>query len=159
MCADSRPSIPPVRPGSAPPKRIYSLAKKKDKVFVNRMSFRPALAFILLLVSTLLRASEDNSNSDEEFIGPFSSWRDLRRDYGARGDGKADDTAALQRALDDLIKHERSCVLYVPAGKYRLTKTVKTVRKGHTDCFGVAVVGEDPSTTTLVWDGEAGGTM
>src|SRR5436190_6772680 len=123
------------------------------------MSFRLGLSFILLLVSTLLRASEDNSNSDEEFIGPFSSWRDLRRDYGARGDGKADDTAALQRALDDLIKHERWCVLYIPAGKYRLTASVRTVRKAHTDCLGVAVVGEDPASTSLVWDGPEGGTM
>jgi hypothetical protein len=95
----------------------------------------------------------------EEFHGPFPSWRDLRRDYGAAGDGKTDDTAALQRALDDLVKHEKACVLYVPAGKYRVTRTVKTVRKAHTDCQGVAVLGEDPATTALVWDGPKGGTL
>jgi hypothetical protein len=114
-----------------------------------------ALLFLIGAVAPLpARAAPD-----EEFVGPFPSWRDLRRDYGAVGDGKADDTAALQRALDDLIQHEKACVLYIPAGTYRLTRTVQTVRKKHTDCQGVTVVGEDPARTVLRWDGPAGGTM
>jgi hypothetical protein len=99
------------------------------------------------------------SSESDEFVGPFPSWRDAQRDYGARGDGRADDTAALQRALNDLIKHTNSCVLYLPAGSYRITQTLKTTRKAHTDCQGVAVVGEDPSRTILRWDGTNGGTM
>jgi hypothetical protein len=66
--------------------------------------------------------------SGDEFAGPFPSWADVRRDYGAKGDGRADDTAAVQRALDDLSEHKKSCVLYLPAGTYRLTATVKTTR-------------------------------
>jgi hypothetical protein len=96
---------------------------------------------------------------DEEFVGPFPSWRNAQRDYDARGDGKADDSTALQRALDDLTKHTNFCVLYLPAGTYRLSHTLKTVRKAHTDCQGVAVVGEDPSRTVLRWDGTNGGIM
>jgi hypothetical protein len=94
----------------------------------------------------------------EEFSGPFPSWADVKRDYGARGDGKADDTAAIQKALDDLRAHKKFCVLYFPAGTYRVTATVKTTRKAHTDCQ-CAVVGEDPDTTVLRWDGPKGGTV
>ena len=95
----------------------------------------------------------------QEFIGPFSSWADVRRDHGAVGDGQNDDTAALQKALDELTKHTNSCVLYLPAGTYRITGTLKTIRQAHTDCQGVAVVGEDPARTVLRWDGTNGGTM
>ncbi|MGE5297480.1 MAG: glycosyl hydrolase family 28-related protein [Solirubrobacterales bacterium] len=95
----------------------------------------------------------------EEFVGPFSSWRDVQRDFGARGDGRADDAASLQRALDELTKHVDFCVLYLPAGTYRITRTLTTVRQAHTDCQGVAIIGEDPAHTILRWDGEKDGTM
>jgi hypothetical protein len=116
------------------------------------MTTRPAVLLVLCAVLPALGAPE-------EFVGPFPSWRDAQRDYGAVGDGRADDTAALQRGLDDLLHHEKACVLYLPAGTYRLTAPLKTVRKAHTDCQGVAVVGADPASTTLKWDGPAGGTM
>ncbi|MGY1722109.1 glycosyl hydrolase family 28-related protein [Blastococcus sp. SYSU DS0533] len=41
------------------------------------------------------------------------------RDYGAEGDGRADDTRALQRLLDASARRGR--VAYVPAGTYRCT--------------------------------------
>ena len=95
----------------------------------------------------------------EEFAGPFPSWRNLKTDYGAVGDGLTDDASALQRALDDLVLHQDFCVLYVPAGQYRLTRTVKTLRHKHTDCNGIAIIGESPETTIFRWDGPAGGTV
>ncbi|NQT37205.1 MAG: hypothetical protein HQ581_06935 [Planctomycetes bacterium] len=96
--------------------------------------------------------------SEEEFVGPLASWLDVRRDYGAVGDGKADDTAALQRALDEIREHKQACVLYLPAGTYRITRTLKTARQAHQDNM-VTIVGEDPAKVVLKWDGAEAGTM
>ncbi len=73
----------------------------------------------------------------EEFNGPFSSWADVKRDYGAVGDGKADDTAALQKALDSLTKHTNFSVLCFPAGTYRITGTSWATGTSGNRCFSV----------------------
>lgn len=117
---------------------------------------RQRIALGTLAVLTLLAGPA--GAADEEFAGPFPSWADVRRDYGAKGDGQADDTAAIQQALDDLREHKKFCVLYFPPGTYRVTATVKTTRKAHTDCM-CTLVGADPETTVLRWDGPAGGTL
>jgi sugar lactone lactonase YvrE len=51
-------------------------------------------------------------------LPPVSSWVDVRS-LGVKGDNKADDTQAIQRAID------RNRVLYFPAGFYRVTDTLK----------------------------------
>jgi hypothetical protein len=71
------------------------------------------LAYVVSLVA-LVWAPVAALGAGEEFAGPFPSWRDLRRDHGAMGDGQADDTAALQRGLDGLVKHEQACGSIVP---------------------------------------------
>lgn len=43
------------------------------------------------------------------------------REYGARGDGRHDDTAAFQRAMEAC---EYKKMLYIPAGDYRITDTI-----------------------------------
>jgi hypothetical protein len=115
-----------------------------------------AIAFYAL--GTIVLFGRPALAAGPEFAGPFPSWADVRRDFGAKGDGKADDTAEIQKALDDLSEHKKFCVLYFPGGTYRLTGTVKTTRKAHTDGM-CTVVGESPDTTILRWDGPAGGTL
>jgi Pectate lyase superfamily protein len=92
--------------------------------------------------------------TDDEFVGPFASWADLKANYGAVGDGNADDTAAVQRALNEVGTPEHAAVLYLPAGVYRITRTLTFAGK-----LNVGVLGEDPSRTTIRWDGPAGGDM
>lgn len=88
-------------------------------------------AFFTCTIALLLGlALAQPSPAAEEFVGPFASWANVRRDYGAVGDGKTDDTAAIQKGLDDLRAHRQHCVLFFPAGTYRITRTV---RPGATD--------------------------
>jgi hypothetical protein len=91
---------------------------------------------------------------DEEFVGPLTGWADLKTRYGAAGDGVADDSAAWQRALDELGTEQRSPVLYVPAGTYRITQTLRLSQRLY-----VSILGEDPDRTVVRWDGAKGGAM
>jgi hypothetical protein len=44
--------------------------------------------------------------------------------FGARGDGIADDTAALQRAIDTVADTTHQGIVFIPQGHYRLTRTL-----------------------------------
>ncbi|NJL70315.1 MAG: hypothetical protein HC888_01295 [Candidatus Competibacteraceae bacterium] len=45
---------------------------------------------------------------------------DIKRDYGAKGDGLTDDTAAIQKALD-----QRKRIIYFPHGTYLISNTLR----------------------------------
>lgn len=85
-----------------------------------------------------------------EFVGPFPSWKNAKKDFGAVGDGKADDTQALQKALNTM----QQGVLYLPAGTYRITAGLTMVSHQFMN-----VLGEDTAKTVIKWDGPDGGTM
>lgn len=93
-----------------------------------------------------------------------SDWINVKRDVtpAALGDGKADDTEAIQKALDQVAAatHEggpasrNHPTLYLPAGTYRVTRTLALTGP----LVGALVVGCGQNTH-LVWDGAAGGKM
>ncbi len=116
------------------------------------------VAALLCLTGTLNAQIIEFFQTGEEFAGPFPSWKNVRTDYGAKGDGVADDTAAIQAAIDDLrnVSGNAWSTLYFPAGTYRLTKTLRNQRQEHNDWLGCQIIGEDPATTILRWDGEEG---
>jgi hypothetical protein len=91
---------------------------------------------------------------DEEFVGPFPSWANVKTAYGAIGDGVADDTAALQQALNEVATPGHAAVLYFPAGTYRITQTLN-----FTPRLSAGLIGEDPTNTILKWDGAPKGEM
>jgi len=82
-----------------------------------------------------------------------SDWINVKTDVEPRavGDGQADDTAAIQTALD---RAAASGTAYLPAGTYRITDTL--VFTG--PAVGCMVVGHGRDTT-IVWDGPEGGRM
>jgi hypothetical protein len=100
------------------------------------------------------------STLDQSFTGPNASWKSVK-DFGAKGDGITDDTAAIQAALNALKNTTSNTwsTLYFPAGTYRITQQLSTARTTHTDYLGAQIIGEDPSTTKIVWGGGAGATM
>ena len=73
---------------------------KQICIFMLRLSF--FLVVVLLLSKTILAAEPDNINV---------------RNFGALGDGKTDDTAAFQKALDAAAKVGGG-VVYAPLGNY-----------------------------------------
>jgi hypothetical protein len=92
----------------------------------------------------------------DEILGPFASWLDLKKDFHAVGDGKTDDTAAVQAALDAIGTSGpyASPALYVPAGTYLVTQTV-SLRGGEF----LSIVGEDPGKSGFKWGGASGGIL
>jgi len=47
-----------------------------------------------------------------------------REEFGTKADGVADDTLALQTAIDTIEARSGEGIVFVPSGRYRLTKTV-----------------------------------
>ena len=90
----------------------------------------------------------------DEFVGPFPSWVNVKTAYGAVGDGRTDDTVAIQKAFDQINASGNNPVLWFPAGTYLITAPVTLTHKQY-----FSVIGEDPATTILKWAGPSGGTM
>ncbi len=75
-------------------------------------------------------------------LPPMDTWANVR-DFGAAGDGEADDTAAIREA----IRHR---AVYFPQGRYRITDSLSPGPD-------TALIGLHPATTQIVLsDGEAG---
>ena len=49
---------------------------------------------------------------------------DARRDFGAKGDGKTDDTQALLATIQAARQHGKQAIAYLPHGQYRVTATI-----------------------------------
>ena len=118
-----------------------------------------AAANLFPLTRLHLLTNVSPASASEEFYGPFANWLDAKRDFGAHGDGTTDDTTALQAALDAIRPTDATPVLFIPAGTYRITRTLEVKRSGHSDSKDIMILGGHPDTTVLKWDGPAGGTM
>jgi hypothetical protein len=117
---------------------------------LRKLAIYLALAFFP--VQGIFAQAGVGPSDGDEFVGPFASWANVKSVYGAVGDGLADDTNAFQAALNVLGVSPGSAVLYVPSGTYRITRTLSIATRMY-----IAIIGEDPTTTTLKWGGATGG--
>lgn len=123
---------------------------------------RILLSFLAICFWQLAASAQAPAQAAEEFDGPYAGWADIRQQFGARGDGKTDDTRAFQKAIDGLscppngykTGNGAYMVLYLPAGTYCLSSTL--LLKGK---IGVSIIGEDPDRTSIKWTGDGNDTI
>ena len=75
---------------------------------------------------------------------------DAKVDFGAKGDGKTDDTQAIQRSIDAAREHGNDAIAYLPGGDYCISRTLNITGTGY-------YVGGIGMATRLVWKGAVGG--
>ena len=109
-------------------------------------------------------------DTDGKPTGWRKKYRDMLnvRDFGAKGDGSTDDTAAIQAAIDKAVS-TLAMAVYVPAGTYIITAplVIQTHSDAVTTIDGVkwwegrspSLIGENPSTAIIKKTGNAAKTM
>ena len=73
---------------------------------------------------------------------------DAKRDFSAKGDGKNDDTEAIQRTIDAARNYGKGAVAYLPRGIYRVSRTIK-VTGGNYYIQGAGIF-----FTRIIWTGD-----
>jgi hypothetical protein len=76
------------------------------------------------IASLFLAAASAAFGQDIVFPDDPRAVLDVKRDCGARGDGAADDTPALQSAIERANGPDYSRFIYLPKGTYRITRTL-----------------------------------
>ncbi len=74
---------------------------------------------------------------------------DVMRDFGAKGDGLADDTAAIQSALSAAMHYGQGAIAYLPTGRYLVSHTLSVTGSNYT-------MGGSGFRCGLLWSGKAG---
>ncbi len=82
---------------------------------------KTGLVFLMLLCAGFL--VESQSVYTTRLDDPHAVYLDAP-EFGARADGSADASAALQAAIDKAEGHRREGIVFVPEGRYRLDHTV-----------------------------------
>ena len=77
---------------------------------------------------------------------------DAVRDFHAKGDGQADDTTAIQAAIDAARQAGHGAIAYLPTGRYRVSRTLSITGRDYT-------FGGSGFRCGLVWRGEKGRPM
>ncbi|MDA3962432.1 MAG: glycosyl hydrolase family 28-related protein [Planctomycetota bacterium] len=113
-----------------------------------------------ILPIILFCAALGHLSAVEYVFPPDAGIIDVKRDFGATGDGKTDDTEAIQRAIVTALlgDYRNPPFIYLPNGTYRITKPLKARitdvpdgEGGWSDGWrgGLALVGQSRDKTIL----------
>src|SRR5580692_5191722 len=131
-------------------------------LYVHALISAAWLIACLLAYAPGFSQGREEARGREEFNGPFAGWADVKKQFGAKGNGIDDDTKAIQSALDSLTVPQMNfnrgagayMVVYLPAGTYCISSTLQLKGK-----IGVSIIGEDPSKTVIRWIGKDSGNI
>lgn len=98
-----------------------------------------------------LELPADHSFLKETVVLPGKVF-DARRDFGAVGDGRTDDTAAVKAAIAAAREHGNGALAYLPRGDYAVSETLEL---GGADYY----VGGCGSRTYVTWKGPERGVV
>lgn len=91
-------------------------------------------------------------------VAPADAVVNVRTAYGAVGDGRADDTAALQAAISTGLGFGNSNkIIYLPAGTYRVTRPLEWRRADGTWDTFLTLMGQNRDRTVIRLDDGAAG--
>lgn len=76
----------------------------------------------------LISADQSFFRSDARIPGKVF---DAKKDFGAKGDGRADDTDAIQKTIDAARQHGQGAIAYLPAGNYTVSKPLSVTGKDY----------------------------
>jgi len=127
---------------------------QQDSLLYQSVMIKKLAACFLLMAAFVPCIAQSMKPTVGEFAGPFSSWLDAKKNFGAKGDGKTDDTKALQTGLDAAATDPNHTVLFLPAGTYRISGTLNVSNR-----LNLSLIGEDPARVSIIWTGAPHGTM
>lgn len=143
-------------PSDQPPVKLVNPAQK---LFLSHNRPEPVERLVQLSPAARLyiippgRRGGVIASAEERFLREAaavpSQVFDAMRDFGARGDGRTDDTAALQNTIDAARRAGRGALAYLPTGNYLVTRTLTVAGHDYT-------VGGSGFRCGLIWRGEEG---
>src|SRR6185503_1592537 len=139
--------------------RVRPRAMHEETMSVNEISLWKVVLLASAAVLLGAAARSQSSQLPELAWTERSDWINVKTDVSpaAVGNGLANDTLAIQTALDAAFNGDtKGTTIYFPPGTYRITATVNL--EGGTSRFGVNLVGHG-RTTSIIWDGATGGNM